>query len=272
MRKVSTRRPLRLGVVSAIVRANTTLALIGSGMSGGFIARLAVAAGLTVLVSNSLAPESLSALVDGLGPTAHAATVRDAAAMADFVVATTPMNEYRALPAAELAGKIVIDTMNYSPVRGNRIAELDSNELTSSELVQRHLAGSTVVKAFNTIAFHHILELARPADAGDRSGLPIAGDDVEAKYGVMLLLDTLGFDAVDLGPLAESWRSEPGTPVYLTPYMAELPKHLGPQEVEEWFLNSKGVPAPADTIRELADSTVRGGAGGHPGLTPDACC
>lgn len=80
----------------------------------------------------------------------------------------------------------------------------------------------------------------------------------------------LGLDGFDVGPLAESWRSEPGTSVRTTPCLAEVAKHQGPHEVEEWILNCKGVHAPADTIRELADSTVRGGAGGHPGPMPDA--
>jgi hypothetical protein len=240
-----------------------TLGLIGSGMIGGTLARLAVAAELDVVLSNSRGPETLADLVTELGEHARAATPAEAAKAGDLVVATIPLHVHDRLPAADLAGKAVIDTMNYYPERDGRIAELDANELTSSALVQRHLADSRVVKAFNNIAFTHLLTLARPVGAPDRSALPIAGDDPTAKAEVAGLLDALGYDAVDIGTLADSWRSEPGTPVYVQPYSpGQPPEGLCREEAYRWFVETPGVPVPADRVQELTDSAVRGPAGG----------
>ncbi len=145
------------------------LGLIGSGNIGSALARLAVTAGLDVVLSNSRGPQTLSDLVAELGGHARAATPAEAAQAGDLVVATVPMNAYDQLPAAALAGKTVIDTMNYYPDRDGHIAELDAGELTSSALVQRHLAGSQVVKAFNSIDFRRPFTLARPAGVLDLS-------------------------------------------------------------------------------------------------------
>lgn len=100
--------------------------------------------------------------------------------------------------------------MNYYPDRDGDLAGWDGST-TSSTLVQRHLAGSQVVKAFNNIDFVRLFSLARPAGARDRSALPIAGDDAAAKAQAARLLDVLGYDAVDIGSLIDSWRSQPGT-------------------------------------------------------------
>ncbi|MDT3439261.1 MULTISPECIES: NADPH-dependent F420 reductase [unclassified Pseudofrankia] len=238
-----------------------TLGLIGSGMIGSALARLAVSAGLEVVVSNSRGPETLADLVAELGEHARAATPAEAAWAADLVVATVPLAGYERLPAAGLAGKTVIDTMNYYPERDGRIAELDAGTLTSSALVQRHLAESQVVKAFNNVDFRRLFLLARPADAPDRSSLPIAGDDRAAKAQVARLLDTLGYDAVDIGTLADSWRSEPGTPVYVQPYIATRPKEMDQEETQRWFFETPGVPVPAGQVKELTDMAVRRSAG-----------
>jgi 8-hydroxy-5-deazaflavin:NADPH oxidoreductase len=179
-----------------------------------------------------------------------------------LVVASIPFVAYRKLPAEALSGKIVIDTMNYYPERDSRIAELDAGTLTSSALVQRHLAGSRVVKAFNNIDFHRLFTLARPAGAPDRSALPVAGDDDAAKAQVARLLDTLGYDAVDIGTLADSWRSEPTTPVYVQPYLPAQPTAgLSQEEMYRWFLETPGVPVPAGRVKELTDTAVRASAG-----------
>lgn len=149
-----------------------TLGIVGAGMIGSTLARLAVDAGLSVVLSNSRAPETLSDLVSELGSRARAATPAEAALAGDMVVATIPLVAYDKLPVAALAGKTVIDTMNYYPDRDGHIAELDSDELTSSALVQRHLTDSHVVKACNNIFFRCLLTLARPVGAPDRSALP----------------------------------------------------------------------------------------------------
>lgn len=237
-----------------------TVGFIGSGMIGGAVAQLAVAAGLDVVVSNSRGPETLADLVAELGERARAATPEEAAQAGDVVVATIPLKNHDQLPAS-LAGKIVIDTMNYYPERDGRIAELDAGELTSSELVRRHLSGARLVKAFNNIDFRRLFTSARPAGAPDRSALPIAGDDPAANEQVRVLLDLLGYDAVDIGALAGSWRSEPGTPVYVQPYLAERPGGLSEEELGRWFFETPGVPVPAGRVKDLTDQAVRVSAG-----------
>lgn len=237
-----------------------TLGLIGSGMIGSSVARLAVAAGLEVVLSNSRGPETLADLVADLGGRARAATPADAAHAADLVVAAIPLKAYELLPADALAGKTVLDTANYYPQRDGHLAELNAGELTSSALMQRHLADSHVVKAFNNITPHQLFSLARPAGAPDRSALPIAGDGAEAKAEATRLLDMLGYDAVDIGSLAASWRSEPNTPVYVQPYLGETP----PMSLEaffRWTLQTRGIVVPAARVGMLVKTAVRRRAG-----------
>ncbi len=221
----------------------TTVGLIGSGRIGGTVAKLAVAAGHPVILSNSRGPDTLAELAGQLGPLARAGTGRDAAEGGDLVVVTIPLHAFRNVEPEPLAGKIVIDTCNYYPQRDGQIAELDSGALTSSELIQRHLALAALVKAFNNIFYKHLESLTRPAGALDRSYLPIAGDDPEAKAAVTAFLDSIGWGAVDAGPLAESWRQQPGTPVYGAPY--------GP------FSDEKGSPASAEAIRRALATASR---------------
>ncbi|GAA2503761.1 NAD(P)-binding domain-containing protein [Streptomyces thermolineatus] len=219
-----------------------TLGLIGSGNIGGTLARLAVGAGLDVVLSNSRGPETLTSLVGELGPRARAATPAEAAAAGDWVVVTVPLKNYRRVPVEPLAGKVVLDTDNYYPERDGRIPELDSEETTTSELLQQHLPDAKVVKAFNNIYFKHLSALARPAGDPDRSALPIAGDDPGAKAAATALLDTLGFDAVDAGPLAEGWRFQRDTPAYVVPY-AKNRHGTGISATDP------GAPADADALR-----------------------
>jgi predicted dinucleotide-binding enzyme len=196
----------------------TTVGIIGSGMIGGTVARLSVAAGHRVVLSNSRGPETLQELVAELGPLATAATAGQAAEAGDLVVVSVPVKAFAEIPAKPLAGKPVLDTGNYYPQRDGQVEELDTGALTSSGLLQRYLGQAQVVKVFNNIFFKHLLSLARPSGAADRTALPIAGDDQAAKAAVTAYLDSIGYDAVDAGPLAESWRQEPGTPAYGTPY------------------------------------------------------
>ena len=118
-----------------------------------------------------------------------------------------------------------------------------SGALTSSELIQRHLPASAVVKAFNNIYYRHLASLARPSGAADRSYLPIAGDDAAAKVAVTDFLDSIGYGAIDAGPLAEGWRQQPGTPVYGAPYGS--------------FQDKKGSPASAGAIRRALAAAER---------------
>jgi predicted dinucleotide-binding enzyme len=192
----------------------STIGLIGAGHIGSQLARLAVQHGYDVVLSNSRGPETLAGLVAELGPKARAAMPRDAAAAGDIVVVTVPLKNYREVPVEPLAGKIVIDTNNYYPQRDGQIPELDNESTTTSELLQAHLPTSKVVKAFNHIYARELTTDGRPAGAKDRRALVIAGDDTNAKAVVARLLDEFGFDAVDAGPLSESWRIQRDTPGY----------------------------------------------------------
>ena len=168
--------------------------------------------------SNSRGPETLQDLVAELGPLATAATAGQAAEAGDLVVVAIPVKAIGDVPAKPLAGKPVLDTGNYYPQRDGRIEVIDTGALTSSGLLQRYLPDAHVVKVFNNIYFKHLQSLARPSGADDRTALPVAGDDEAAKQQVIAYLDSIGYDAVDAGPLAQSWRQEPGTPAYGTPY------------------------------------------------------
>jgi len=192
----------------------TTIGLIGAGNIGQAVARLAVDHGYDVVLSNSRGPETLTDVVAGLGPHADADTAAGAAERGDLVVVTIPLKAYREVPVEPLAGKVVIDTNNYYPSRDGHMAELDEKRATSAGLLQAHLPGSHVVKAFNHIMSAHLGEHAQPAGTPHRRALAIAGDDADAKATVARLIDELGFDVVDVGPLAESWRIEPDTPGY----------------------------------------------------------
>jgi 8-hydroxy-5-deazaflavin:NADPH oxidoreductase len=192
----------------------TTIGLIGAGHIGSQLARLAVAHGYKVVVSNSRGPETLKELVAELGRKACAGTVGEAAKAGDIVVVTIPLKNYRAVPVEPLAGKIVIDTNNYYPERDGHIPELDDESTTTAELLQAHLPKSKVVKAFNHIYAAQLTIDGRPAGTKNRRALVIAGDDPAAKATVTRLLDEFGFDTVDAGPLKEGWRIQRDTPGY----------------------------------------------------------
>jgi hypothetical protein len=192
----------------------TTIGLIGAGHIGSQIARLAVASGYHVVISNSRSPGTLAEIVAELGPNARAATALEAAQCGDIVVVTVPLKNYRAVAVEPLAGKIVIDTNNYYPERDGHIPELDNESTTTSELLQAHLPTSKVVKAFNHIYAAELTTHGQPAGTKNRRALVIAGDDQGAKAVVTRLLDQFGFDTVDAGPLKEGWRIQRDTPGY----------------------------------------------------------
>jgi hypothetical protein len=221
----------------------TTLGLIGSGQIGSTVARLAVDAGFDVVLSNSRGPETLEGLCTELGPKARAAHREECAVAGDLVLVSIPLAGYPSLPVGALAGKTVLDTGNYYPQRDGQIPVLDDRSLTDSQYLARHIPGARVVKVFNNIFFKHLQNLARPADAADRTYLPIAADNSGAKISVVAFLDSIGYGAVDDGTLAESWRQQPGTPVYGTPYGE--------------FENEKGTPAGADVIRAALAAATR---------------
>ncbi len=228
-----------------------TLGIIGSGNIGAAVARLATVAGIPVVVANSRGPETLTELVAELGPLATAGTVEQAAAAGELMVLSVPLTATTAIPAALLAGRTVVDTSNYYPFRDGRIPVLDAEELTTGELVQRHFAGARLVKAFNNILFHHIPALARPAGVPDRTALPIAGNDAAAKTHVAALIDRLGFDTIDAGTLAESWRFEPEAAAYTRLYLAD------PTTPEERLLEAPAGTVPAARLVSALEGAPR---------------
>ncbi len=191
-----------------------TIGLIGAGHIGSQVARLAVKNGYNVVISNSRGPETLADLVTELGPHARAATPDEAARAGDIVVVTIPLKNLQDVPVSPLAGKIVIDTLNYYPQRDGHIAALDREQTTTAEMVQHHLPSSHVVKAFNHIYAAELTTHGQPAGTPNRRALAIAGNDPAANKTVAGLLDQFGFDTVDMGPLSESWRIQRDTPGY----------------------------------------------------------
>lgn len=198
-----------------------TIGLIGAGHIGSQVARAAIASGYDVVISNSRGPETLTDLVFELGPRARAGTTEEAAAAGDLVVVAIPLKAIGDVPVEPLVGKVVIDTNNYYPRRDGSIAALDNHRSTSSELLQARLRGAHVVKAFNHIYARQITTDGAPPRTRNRRALVVAGNDLVAKAQVAELVDGFGFDVVDAGPLAESWRIQPGTPGYVTSLNAE---------------------------------------------------
>lgn len=192
----------------------TTIGIIGAGHIGSQLARAAIAHGYDVVISNSRGPETLTELVSELGAHARAATASEAGAAGEIAVVTVPFKAYRDIPVAPLAGKVVIDTNNYYWERDGHVAALDDGTATVSGLLQEHLPTSNVVKAFNHIPSGDITTDGTPAGTPNRRALAIAGDDAEAKALVTRLQEEFGFDTVDAGTLADSWRFERDQPAY----------------------------------------------------------
>jgi predicted dinucleotide-binding enzyme len=196
------------------------IGIIGAGNIGGTSARHFVQAGHEVAISNSRGPETLRDFVSELGEKARAVAPREAIDFGEVVVVSIPFGRYRELPWEGAEGKIVIDTNNYYPSRDGIFEELDSDAATSSELLAERMKGARVVKAFNAIFWAHLRDMGRPAGDPARIAIPISGDDPEAKRVVAELIDEIGFDAVDMGSLAEGGRKhQPGAPIYT----ADLP-------------------------------------------------
>jgi predicted dinucleotide-binding enzyme len=188
------------------------IGIIGSGNVGGTLTRRLAALGHDVTVANSRGPASLESLARETG--ARAASVEEAVRSADLVVLAVPIKAVTALPTDTFSGHVVVDACNYYPARDGRIPELEQPHAASSQWLAWHFRDAHVVKAFNTIHFAHVEKHATPPGTVARRALPVAGDDAAAKKQVMALVDELGFDPVDAGSLAESWRQQPGTPVY----------------------------------------------------------
>ena len=195
------------------------IGIIGAGNIGGALTRRFRAAGHHVVIANSRGADSLIALADETGATPG--TVSDAVSGTELVVVTVPLSKIPELPSDLFVDAsddlIVIDTSNYYPQqRDGKLDGIEDGD-TESGWVERHL-GRPVIKAFNTIIARNLQNDGKPAGAPDRIALAVAGDDPKAKTAVMALIDKIGFDAVDAGSIADSWRQQPGSPGYLKDY------------------------------------------------------
>jgi predicted dinucleotide-binding enzyme len=194
--------------------SRSVLGILGAGRAGTAMARLALKAGYHVVISNSRGPESLSLMVEVLVPGAVAATSEGAAAGSDIAILALPLSRYRMVPAEPLAGKIVIDAMNYWAIGAGRTAELEGARDASSETIQAFLPDSRVVKTLNHIGYHELEEGAAPQGTPGRLAIGLAGDDEDAKRIVASLINDMGFDSLDVGLLSEGWRLGPSSPAF----------------------------------------------------------
>ena len=202
------------------------IGIIGAGFIARAVAAVATRHGHDAMVSNTRGPDTLFSLVGSIG--CKAGTPEQAAAFGDIALVAIPLKAYQAVPVAQLEGMIVIDANNYYPERDGHIDELDRDEITTSELLARHLPKSRIVKAFNAITATDIERDGRPTGSPGRRALPIAGDDAAAKKVAAELLDELGYDTVDAGPLVEGRRFQKDTPAYCVPMDSEeLQRALG---------------------------------------------
>jgi Predicted dinucleotide-binding enzymes len=191
------------------------IGIIGAGHIGGTLARRLTALGHEVAIANSRGPETLKDLASETG--ARAVTAAEAARAGEIVVVTIPQGAVPDLPKDLFAGVpedvVVVDTGNYYPSRDGRIEAIENGQIESVWVAEQ--LGRPVVKAFNNIYSQSLLENGRPAGSPDRIALPVSGDDPAAREKIMRLVDELGFDPLDAGPLADSWRQQPGTPCYV---------------------------------------------------------
>jgi predicted dinucleotide-binding enzyme len=193
------------------------IGFIGAGLQSRGIAHLALVAGQQARLANARGPESLREVSVQL-PGAQVGTIQEVIAFADLVVIAIPLPAIATLPRASLAGKLVVDANNYYPDRDGVIAEFEEHRSTTSEWVARCLPQSTVVKAFSAILSRDLYRDALPPGTPGRRALPIAGDDAVAVRRTAEWTDALGFDAVQTGPLRDSWRFERAKPAYCRPF------------------------------------------------------
>jgi 8-hydroxy-5-deazaflavin:NADPH oxidoreductase len=190
------------------------LGIVGAGKIGTVIARAAVAGGYDVAISGSGAVERIELIIEVLAPGAHALTTADVARHGDMVVLAVPMHRFREFPPDLLAGAILVDAMNYWPDIDGHDQELETAPTGTSAVVQQHFPSARVVKSLNHLGYFKFDQGRRPPGAPDRLAMAAAGNDPAAVAAVMGLIDRLGFDAVNAGPLDAGVALQPGGPVF----------------------------------------------------------
>jgi predicted dinucleotide-binding enzyme len=190
------------------------IAVLGAGHVGPVIARVAIAAGYEVTIAASGDPERIALLTQVLVPGAEPRWAADAVDGADVVVLAIPIHRFPAFDAALVAGKLVVDAMNYWPPVDGVVEMFEDRRYGSSELVQDRLARSTIVKTLNHLGYHELEDDRRPAGSSDRRALGVAGDDPDAVDVVAAVIERIGYDAVRLGNLRAGRLLEPGGPVF----------------------------------------------------------
>jgi hypothetical protein len=206
---------------------NPRLGIVGAGKLGITLARSALAAGYDVAIAGSGRPEKIQLTVDVLARGASAMTVADLVDFSDTIVLAIPTHRFRELPGDQFNGKILIDAMNYWPDADGEDPELANAPGGSSTLVQDHFRGAHVVKSLNQLSYHQVEELPRERGAADRIAMAAVGDDPDAVRSVTELIDALGFDPVDGGPLENGRLLEPdGSPLAITYTAPELSQRL----------------------------------------------
>ncbi|OAV61884.1 NADP oxidoreductase [Enteractinococcus helveticum] len=198
----------------------TTIGILGAGRVGTAVARQAMKAGYDVKIATAKPAEEIRMIVDIVTPGAQAVEASEAASQ-ELVILAVPLHKYRTVDPELLAGRTVIDVMNYwAPVDGV-IADFEQADLGSSEVIQQYLAESHVVKSLNHIGYHELEEDDQPSGAQGRRALALAGDDARSKAVVAEFIDRLGYDAIDAGPLAAGRAYQPGTDIFNGSHSAE---------------------------------------------------
>jgi len=190
------------------------IAVLGAGHTGPVIARVALEAGYPVSIAASGDPAEIELIVQVLAPGAEPRWAADAVAAADIVVLAIPLHKFATLDPSLVAGKLVIDTMNYWPPVDGVQQMFEDGGYGSSEIVQHRLASSRVVKTLNHIGYHELEDERRPAGSPQRRALGVASDDPRAAAAVAELVERIGYDPVRLGSLSAGRLLEPGGPVF----------------------------------------------------------